>query len=84
MCCFAELMDWWINEFLEKAARAFSLHPIIHTSVHPASRLWLSRGPNKKPTTVSSRGFLSKSYLTTSANGVVFYDDDYQRDLSNP
>src|SRR6266576_3634956 len=41
------------------------------------------RGPNKKPTTVSSRGFLSKSYLTTSADGVVFYDDDYQGDLSN-
>jgi len=36
---------------------------------------------NKKPTTVSSRGFLSKVYLTTIANGVVSYDD-YQCDLS--
>jgi hypothetical protein len=37
----------------------------------------------KKPTTVSSRGFLSKSNLaTTSADGVVYYNDDCQDDLS--
>ena len=43
-----------------------------------------SRGSNKKPTTVSSRGFLSKFNLTTtSANGVASYDDDdCQHDLS--
>jgi len=40
-------------------------------------------GANKKPTTVSSRGFLSKICLTTSANGVVSYDDQQQDDLSN-
>jgi hypothetical protein len=41
------------------------------------------RGPNKKPTTVSSRGFLSKFKLTTtSANGVAFYNDDDQCNLS--
>jgi len=40
-------------------------------------------GTNKKPTTVSSRGFLSKSNLTTSADGVVSYYDDYQGNLSN-
>lgn len=38
---------------------------------------------NKKPTTVSSRGFLSKFILTTTkTNGVASYDDD-QIDLSN-
>jgi hypothetical protein len=41
---------------------------------------------NKKPTTVSSRGFLSKVALSaTRPSGVVFYDDypgyeDLQRD----
>jgi len=40
--------------------------------------------PNKKPTTVSSRGFLSKFSLTTSANGVGYYDDqqDYLSNIS--
>ena len=38
---------------------------------------------NKKPTAVSSRGFLSKfSSASTSANGVANYDDQ-QNDLSN-
>ncbi|HYG25140.1 MAG TPA: hypothetical protein VEH04_20420 [Verrucomicrobiae bacterium] len=37
---------------------------------------------NKKPTTVSSRGFLSKFFLLpTSTNGVVrYYYDDYAQD----
>jgi hypothetical protein len=31
----------------------------------------------KKPTAVSSRGFLSKAFSTsTSANGIAGYDDD--------
>jgi hypothetical protein len=39
---------------------------------------------NKKPTTVSSRGFLSKFFLkTTSTDGVVSYYDDCQINLSN-
>jgi hypothetical protein len=37
----------------------------------------------KKPTTVSSRGFLSKFQLTTSADGVVAYNNDDQCDLPN-
>src|SRR4051794_14849292 len=38
----------------------------------------------KKPTAVSSRGFLSKiSLFATSANGVVHYDDQNCQDLSN-
>jgi hypothetical protein len=39
----------------------------------------------KKPTTVASRGFLSKSGLfSTSANGGVAYDDNQQQsNLSN-
>jgi len=38
----------------------------------------------KKPTTVASRGFLSKLNLTTtSADGVAYYDDQYQSGLSN-
>ena len=39
----------------------------------------------KKPTTVSSRGFLSKlKSHSTSADGAVSYDDDQQQyDLSN-
>jgi len=37
-------------------------------------------GANKKPTTVSSRGFLSKFNLSTSAYGVAGYDDDCQQD----
>jgi len=37
------------------------------------------RGLNKKPTTVASRGFLSKFYLTaTSTNGVADDNDDCQ------
>jgi hypothetical protein len=39
---------------------------------------------NKKPTAVSSRGFLSKVFLTsTSANGVANDDDYYRYYLSN-
>jgi hypothetical protein len=39
---------------------------------------------NKKPTTVASRGFLSKLVsASTSANGGVAYDDDQQSNLSN-
>jgi hypothetical protein len=43
------------------------------------------RGCIKKPTTVASRGCLSKSELrSTSANGVVAYDDQQQQhNLSN-
>jgi len=38
----------------------------------------------KKPTTVASRGFLSKlNSRSTSANGGVSYDDDQQSHLSN-
>jgi hypothetical protein len=57
----------------------------IHLSIIQSSSLFVAagRGLNKKPTTVSSRGFLSKFYLTTSADGVVSYNDDYQSDLSN-
>jgi hypothetical protein len=48
--------------------------------------LFVNRRPgagNKKPTTVASRGLLSKSSLvSTSAHGVA-YDDDQQNDLSN-
>src|SRR5216684_4745440 len=57
-----------------------------------ASVVWLitfycltgDRG-TKKPTAVSSRGFLSKILLfATSANGAACYDDDQgQNDLSN-
>jgi len=40
------------------------------------------RGPNKKPTTVASRGFLPKfNSSSTSANGVVPYDDDRHNEL---
>jgi hypothetical protein len=35
---------------------------------------------NKKPTAVSSRGFLSK-HRSTSANGVANYDDDQNDSL---
>src|SRR4030095_3228498 len=39
---------------------------------------------NKKPTTVASRGCLSKSFgLSTSANGVANYNDDQQDYLPN-
>ncbi|MCL4789860.1 MAG: hypothetical protein KJ070_24290 [Verrucomicrobia bacterium] len=42
------------------------------------------RGPNKKPTTVASRGFLSKSGSTsTRADGIAAYDDYQQNNLSN-
>jgi hypothetical protein len=42
-----------------------------------------SRGCKKRPTTVSSRGFLSKLFLSsTSAYGVASYDDDQQHNLS--
>src|SRR5256885_14960324 len=42
------------------------------------------RGLIKKPTTVASRGCLSKFCLfSTSANGLVAYDDQQQFDLSN-
>jgi hypothetical protein len=67
----------------EKAPSALPINPVIQLSNHPFLRCGWRRGPNKKPTTVSSRGFLSKFYLTTSADGVVSYDDDYQSDLSN-
>ena len=44
----------------------------------------LSRGSNKKPTTVASRGFLSKFYsASTSPGGIAAYGNDYQNDLSN-
>ena len=44
-----------------------------------ASLPWVN---SKKPTTVASRGFLSKSVLTsTSAYGAANYDDDQQTDL---
>jgi len=54
------------------------INPIIPKSNHPFhfSVVAGGRGSNKKPTTVASRGFLSKFNLTTtSANGVVSYDD---------
>jgi hypothetical protein len=37
----------------------------------------------KKPTAVSSRGFLSKFLLPTSTPGIAEYDDYQQNDLSN-
>ncbi|HEX3798259.1 MAG TPA: hypothetical protein VH413_06110 [Verrucomicrobiae bacterium] len=37
---------------------------------------------NKKPTTVASRGFLSKSVLASTSPGHAAYYDDYQ-DLLN-
>jgi hypothetical protein len=44
---------------------------------------WLPQA-NKKPTTVASRGFLSKlNSASTSAYGVANYDDDQQQNLSN-
>jgi hypothetical protein len=77
-------MDFWINGFLEPTPRVFSIYPIILQSIHPVFVVVAgSRESNKKPTTVSSRGFLSKFCLTTSANGVVSYDDQQQSDLSN-
>jgi hypothetical protein len=36
----------------------------------------------KKPTAVASRGFLSKFILTTSTDGVAYYDGDGQFNLS--
>jgi len=45
---------------------------------------WPAAADNKKPTAVSSRGFLSKfSSVSTSADGVVSYDDGQNNDLSN-
>jgi len=42
------------------------------------------RGNTKKPTTVASRGFLSKSGLrSTRSYGIAAYDDDQQDYLSN-
>jgi hypothetical protein len=39
---------------------------------------------NKKPTTVTSRGFLSKFNLpSTSPGGIAAYHDDYQQYLPN-
>ena len=41
---------------------------------------FVGRSENKKPTTVASRGFLSKWVLaSTSPGGVAIYYDDYQR-----
>jgi hypothetical protein len=78
----------WIDGFLDKwiIGRSISapIHPYIHQSNHPVFFVVAgSRESNKKPTTVSSRGFLSKFCLTTSANGVVSYDDQQQSNLSN-
>jgi len=67
----------------KQRASVFLINPFIQQSNHPLFCYGWCRGANKKPTTVSSRGFLSKSNLTTSANGVVSYDDDYQGNLSN-
>jgi hypothetical protein len=45
---------------------------------------WLAAADIKKPTTVASRGFLSKfSSPSTNANGVANYDDYQQCILSN-
>jgi hypothetical protein len=79
----------WINEFLDQrilaeTPRAFPRES--HSPIIQFIRFFVAAGireSNKKPTTVSSRGLLSKFNLTTIANGVVSYDDDYQSDLSN-
>jgi hypothetical protein len=78
----------WINEYLDlwrsDALNSRSHHQSIYPYIQSSSFLCCGRcrGRNKKPTTVSSRGLLSKFCLTTSANGVVSYDDQ-QSDLSN-
>jgi hypothetical protein len=74
-------MDLWMG----KTARSVLAHSSSYPKIQSSSFFLVagSRESNKKPTTVSSRGFLSKFHLSTSANGVVSYDDDYQGDLSN-
>jgi hypothetical protein len=71
-------VDYW------RGFQCLSTNTFIQQSIHPFS-LVLAEGRrrNKKPTTVSSRGFLSKFCLTTSADGVVSYNDYQQSDLSN-
>src|SRR5436190_18929309 len=83
MCSIPGFMDKWIYGLWEPTP-SVSPHQSNSPIIHSSSFLVLADGRrcNKKPTTVSSRGFLSKFYLTTSANGVVSYDDDYQRNLS--
>jgi len=58
---------------------------IIFISIIAFLHLWpVWRGPNKKPTTVASRGFLSKSgSISTRADGVADYDDCQNNNLPN-
>jgi len=68
-------MDKWMNG---QRHAAIPINPVTQKSNHPfhlVAGRW--RGLNKKPTTVSSRGFLSKLNLTTTSADGVGNDDDY-------
>jgi len=83
MSFFAGLVDGGFVDYWEaiSAPSHLSKYPNIHSS--NAFVMAGGRRRNKKPTTVSSRGFLSKFCLTTSADGVVSYNDYQQCDMSN-
>jgi hypothetical protein len=56
------LLDWWMNGLMGQRSRAVSQssnHPKIQSSGF-MFRLWRRGQGNKKPTAVSSRGFLLK------------------------
>jgi hypothetical protein len=78
-------MDGWMDAWMAgEDAGAFS-HQSNYPVIHSSSFLVVAGAAGiKNPTTVSSRGFLSKFNLTTtSADGVVRYDDQNQSDMSN-